>query len=216
MKIGVAIPYYYSDIQKLYDLLDSIEKQTMLPDKVVVSTSSTSNFIFNKIYYFTLEFVVNEDEENVAKNRNLAASKLEDMDYITFIEPCDIMHPQRIEILLKCFDDYESDIILHNYFEPTDGTIEGFFENIEEINIRNQKLEQYISGCITHSYPNNGSIVDKIHHGNVTIKQKIFEIVKFPEQDKFIGKENCIFCFIALSLPNIKNAYIQNKITYCR
>ena len=37
MKIGVAIPCYYGHIQRLYDLLDSIEKQTIIPDKVVVS-----------------------------------------------------------------------------------------------------------------------------------------------------------------------------------
>ena len=44
MKIGVAIPSYYGHITRLFDLLDSIENQTVLPDKVVVSCSSTSSF----------------------------------------------------------------------------------------------------------------------------------------------------------------------------
>ena len=48
MKIGVAVPCYYGHIQRLYELLDSIEKQTILPDKVVVNSSSTSVFKFNK------------------------------------------------------------------------------------------------------------------------------------------------------------------------
>ncbi len=67
MKIGVAIPCYYGYIERLYDLLDSIEKQTILPDKVVVSSSSTSVFKYNKEYSFQLEVIVTEDKRNAAK-----------------------------------------------------------------------------------------------------------------------------------------------------
>jgi hypothetical protein len=44
MKIGVAIPCYYGHIDQLFFLLDSIEKQTILPDKVSVSCSSSQTF----------------------------------------------------------------------------------------------------------------------------------------------------------------------------
>ena len=92
MKIGVAIPCYYGHIQRLYDLLESIEKQTILPDKVVVSSSSTSELKCDKIYSFPLEVIVTECKQNASKNRNVAASKLLDMDYITFIDADDVMH----------------------------------------------------------------------------------------------------------------------------
>jgi GT2 family glycosyltransferase len=213
MKIGVAIPCYYGHIQRLYDLLESIEKQTVLPDKVVVSSSSTSELKCDKIYSFPLEVIITENKQNASKNRNIAASKLTDMDYITFIDADDIMHPQRIEFLLIGFQRYDSDIILHNYFEPTTGNIEDFFENIKEINIRNHTLIQSWSGCITH-INNYSDIVDKIHHSQVTVKREIFEQIQFPEEEEFNRKEDCIFCYRVFSLPNIKHAYIKNELSY--
>ena len=213
MKIGVAIPCYYGHIQRIYDLLDSIEKQTVLPDKVVVSISSTSEFKINKIYCFTLEVIVTENKQNAAKNRNVAASKLNDMNYITFIDADDIMHPQRIEFLLIGFQKYDSDIILHNYFELSKGNIETFFENKQEINIRTNTLVKSVSGCITHINGYNER-VDKIHHGKVSVKRSIFEEVRFPEEREFETKEDCVFCYRVFSLHNIKHAYIQNEISY--
>jgi glycosyltransferase involved in cell wall biosynthesis len=213
MKLGVVIPCYYGHIQRLYDLLESIEKQTVLPDKVVVSSSSTSELKCDKIYSFPLEVIITENKQNASKNRNVAASKLLDMDYITFIDADDIMHPQRIEFLLKGFQTYDSDIILHNYFDSKKETIESFLKNFEELNIRTHTLIQGWTGCITHI---NGydERLDKIHHGQVTVKRTIFEAVWFPEEREFETKEDCIFCYRVFSLPNIKHAYIQNELSY--
>ena len=213
MKIGVAIPCYYGHIQRLYDLLESIEKQTILPDKVVVSSSSTSELTCDKIYSFPLEVIVTECKQNASKNRNVAASKLLDMDYITFIDADDVMHPQSIEFLLKGFQTYDSDIILHNYFEFSKGTIDNFLGIFKEINIRNHTLIQGWSGCITHINGYSDS-VDKIHHSQVTVKREIFKSVWFPEEEEFNRIEDCVFCYRVFSLPNIKHAYIQNELSY--
>lgn len=213
MKIGVAIPCYYGHIQRLYDLLDSIEKQTIIPDKVVVSSSSTSEFKSNKIYNYQLEVIVTEDKQNASKNRNIAASKLNDMDYITFIDADDIMHPQRIEFILKGFQMYDSDIILHNYFESSNVPSDNFFESNKEIKILTHTLARSLSGCITqiNGYSDR---VDKIHHGQVTVKREVFEQVQFPEEREFETKEDSVFCYRVFSLPNIKHAYIQNELSY--
>jgi glycosyltransferase involved in cell wall biosynthesis len=213
MKIGVAIPCYYGHIQRLYDLLESIEKQTIVPNKVVVSCSSTSKLNYDTDYKFQLEVIITEDKYNASKNRNIAASKLTDMDYITFIDADDIMHPQRIEFLLLCFKLNDSDIILHNYFESSKGTIENFFNVNQEINIRTHTLIKSVSGCITH-ISGYSDKVDKIHHGQVTVKREIFEKVKFPEEKEFETKEDSVFCYRVFSLPNIKHTYIQNELSY--
>lgn len=58
MKIGVAIPCYYGHINKLFSLLDSINTQTIIPNKVVVSCSSTDTLKISNEYDFELEVIV--------------------------------------------------------------------------------------------------------------------------------------------------------------
>jgi len=220
MKIGVAIPSYIGHIDPLFKLLDSIQNQTIIPNKVVVSCSSTkkSDFefqcYFEKLqqYTFSLEIITSEEKKNAAQNRNIAASKLSDMDYITFIDADDIMHPQRIEILLKAFQEHDSDIILHNYYNIE--ILDNITKKLEtdEIDIRANSLKQCQSGCITHKIYHNTN--DKIHHGHVSIKQTIFNQIQFPEEPEFYTKEDCVFCYRVFSLQNIKDSYIANELTY--
>jgi hypothetical protein len=212
MKIGIAVPCYHGHINKLYELLDSIENQTRLPNKVVVSSSSTKNIDIIKKYRFDLAVIVMEEKKNAAQNRNIAASQLNDMDYITFIDADDIMHPQRIEVLLDTFQKYDSDIILHN-FSMNKANDTQVFNQIQDINVRTHTLIKSWSGCITHICGYDDSL-DKIHHSQVSIKSNIFDKVKFPEETKFNRKEDCVFCYRVFSLPNIKNAYIQNELSY--
>jgi hypothetical protein len=88
------------------------------------------------------------------------------------------------------------------------------FKKIEnhDINIRTNSLKQCYSVCIAHKiyYDTN----DKIHHGHVSIKQYIFNIVQFPEQPEFYTKEDCVFCYRVFGIPNIKDSYISNELTF--
>jgi len=219
MKIGVGIPAYSGHIGPLFNLLDSIQNQTILPDKVVVSCSSTKKSDFDiyteklKCYTFFLQIITNEEKMCTAQNRNIAASNLSDVDYITFIDADDIMHPQRIEILLNVFKDHDSDIVLHNYSEFTNHD-NNIFKKIESnnINARINSLEQCYSGCIRHK--NFISDNDKIHHGHVSIKQTIFNKIRFPEEPEFYRKEDCVFCHRVFSLSNVKNSYIVDELSY--
>lgn len=120
------------------------------------------------------------------------------------------MHPQRIEILLNVFQLHESDIVLHNYYysETCDNVVKKIEDN--EINIRTNSLRQHWSGCIEHiNYVEEG-----IHHSQVSVKNEIFNKIKFPEEIEFNRKEDCIFCHRVFNLPNIKNSYIANKLSY--
>jgi glycosyltransferase involved in cell wall biosynthesis len=220
MKIGVAIPCYIGHIDPLFKLLDSIQIQTNIPNKVVVSCSSSKNSdfelecYFEKLqqYTFSLEIITTEEKKSASENRNIAAAKLSDMDYITFIDADDIMHPQRIEILLKVFQEHDSDIILHNYYNSE--ILDNITKKLEsdEIDIRLNSLKQCYSGCITHKYYYDTN--DKIHHGHVSIKQAIFNQIQFPEEPEFYTKEDCVFCYRVFSLENIKDSYVANELSY--
>jgi glycosyltransferase involved in cell wall biosynthesis len=199
--------------------LDSIQNQTIFPDKVVVSCSSSDDTDFDnyneklKSYSFILQIITNKEKKSAAQNRNIAASKLMDVDYITFIDADDVMHPQRIEILLKVFQSNDSDIILHNFSGFTnDDTffIKKFEDN--EIIIRPNSLKQCYSGCIAQKEHYNTN--EKIHHGHVSVKKTVFDKVQFPEEPEFYRKEDCVFCYRVFSLPNIKDSYVANQLTY--
>jgi glycosyltransferase involved in cell wall biosynthesis len=206
MSIGVAIPCYYGHINNLTNLLDSIENQSVKPNKVVVSSSSTKELFETKKYSFPLEIIITEQHKNAAQNRNIAASRLNDMDYITFMDADDIMHPQRIEILLKVFQDTDCDIVLHNYFMN-----EQKFEKIDNIDLRINTLVQAYWGAIIHK-EDKYNYVEHIHHSQVSIKRNIFDIIKFPEE--LIIGEDALFCHRIFGLPNIKNVYIKNELSF--
>jgi len=210
MKIGVAIPCYKGHIIRLFELLDSIEKQTRHPDKVVVSCSSTSEFLNSKDYSFPLQIIITEQHKNAAQNRNIAITKLSDMDYITFIDADDTMHPQRIEILLKVFEEHDCDVILHNFFMNSNESNE--FIKIENIQVKPNSLKQCWSDRIVHKDTDNNT--HHIHHGQVTLKRYILDKVNFPEEVEFNWREDSVFCHKVFGLENIKNAYIVNELSY--
>lgn len=213
VKIGVAIPCYHGHVNNLYNLLDSINLQSIVPDKVVVSSSSTYKIEITKTYNFPLYITITPEKKNASQNRNIAISNLMDMDYVTFIDADDIMHPQRIEILLKTIHDYDSDIILHNYqIEPFN--TENMFEKIENIKVRtNELIQNWFGYGITHINGYDESI-DKIHHAQATVKKWILQIIKFPEETEFNRKEDSVFCYRIFNITNIKTAYIQNELSY--
>lgn len=216
MKIGVAVPAYVGHIDSLFKLLDSIQNQTCLPDKVAVSCSSTKKSHLDlydekiKQYTFPLQIITSEEKKCAAQNRNIAAFNLTDVNFITFIDADDIMHPQRIEILVNVFKEHDCDIILHNYsnLEPLDDILVKKIDK-NDIIVKVNSLEQCYSGCIRHKIYG-----EKIHHGHVSVKQTIFNAVTFPEEPEFYRKEDCVFCYRVFSLPNIKNAYISNELTF--
>lgn len=213
MKIGIAIPCYNEHIKHLYKLLESIDKQTRIPDQVVVSCSSSfqDDFTEKKKYSFPLEIIITDEKKNTAQNRNICISHLEKMDYISFFDADDIMSLQRIEFLEKVIEMENPDIILHNYFNNNEIEKDDFFLEKEVLSFSINSLKQCFSGCIIHKDFNSNN---KIHHGQVTVKKNHLDEIQFPEELDFISKEDCVFCYRIFNLPFIKNAYISNKLSF--
>jgi glycosyltransferase involved in cell wall biosynthesis len=214
--IGLAIPCYNYHIPKLKNLLDNLEKQTKIPNQVVVSCSSTSldeiNFNTSK-YPFPLEFIINKDRKNAAENRNIAASRLK-TDFITFFDADDVMHPQRIEIIYNCFINYKTNVILHNFIDEESSTKyvnnDTDFKNINSIVCLQNKLIQAPSGCAIVSI--NPKLM--IHHSQVSIIKEVFDFIKFREEKAYERKEDSIFCGDVLNSElGKKNIYIFNPLS---
>lgn len=212
MKIGIAVPCFIGHLNNLKLLLESIEKQTTLPDKVVVSCSSTPyncTFFDGIKFNYELEIIYTEEIKNAAQNRNIAISKLTNMDYITFIDADDIMHPQRIEVLLKVFQETNCDIILHNFYLNTKYN----FNNIQNINFKVNSLKHCPSGHIIHKN-DEYNYVQHIHHSQSSVKKYLTDIIRYREEKEFIAREDSIFCYDIFNLNNINNAYIIDELSF--
>lgn len=190
LSIGVAIPCYKGHVDILQQLLESIEKQTRKPDKVVVSCSSWNEEKFpysRESYSFPIEFIVHPEKKVVAENRNCAADHL-DTDIITFIDADDTMHPQRLEIIEYCFQDYNVAILLHNYEQNI------LQEFITYDPIRNFHLNRLIrcpKGSTNHlDYPKQAII----HNGQPSVPRSIFQAIRFNETPFCYGREDTVFC----------------------
>jgi Glycosyl transferase family 2 len=217
--VGVAVSCYFNHIPHLFNLLDSIEKQTLKPNKVVVSCSSTNKNIHFCLteYSFPIEIITIEENKNASENRNIAISKLLDMDIVTFMDADDLMHPQRLEIITKVFEETDCDIVLHNFQEKEETT----FESITDVTIKIDGLELHSCGCIIHTDNQYDEQIYKIHHSQSSVKKEILYQVRYREDKEYNRKEDCIFCADVFNLENIhnvhiKNVYLSNKLSYYR
>ena len=212
--IGICISCYIGHISKLFELLDSIESQTLLPDKVVISCSSTPDSLKESLsftkYRFLVEFYNHPDYKNASQNRNIAISKLLDMDYISFIDADDIMHPQRIELITRTLQETDCDILLHNY------NIKPGFQPIEELSYRVNSLMKSPKWYGIEHIDSQYNLVEHIHHSQSTVKHHILYKVSYLEEDRYKRIEDSVFCSDVFSLENIKHAYIINKLTEYR
>jgi glycosyltransferase involved in cell wall biosynthesis len=208
MRIGVAIPCYKYHIPVLKRCLDSIEKQTIKPDEVVVSCSSCKDSdipIYN--YSFPLRILTFVERKNAAQNRNIAAANL-DTDIISFFDCDDQMHPQRLEAIKEAFGSINPcDIVLHSFM--LDQEVNEPFEKIEKFSMQPDCLIKSPSGCAV--YKHNWS--ERLHHSQVSVSRFIFSRFKFKEDPSNERREDALFCGDVLNMPNCQNVYVFNKLS---
>lgn len=188
LTLGIAIPCYKNHIGPLKNLLDSIERQTKKPDKVVISSSSTEieDITYKSTdYSFPFTIITSSEKKNAAQNRNCAAAHL-DTDIISFIDADDIIHYQRLQIIYNCFLLTNCKLVLHSFqwgIRPE--------SEIEYKNIDFQKGVLYRSNQrVNHAIYNDPDI---IVNGHSTIRKDIFNIIKYDESTSQFGREDTEF-----------------------
>lgn len=212
LTLGVAIPCYRPHVPALIHLLLSLNQQTRKPDQVAISCSSSSpaetKLISEVKCDFPITLLITSEKQNAAKNRNLAMAAL-DTDIITFFDADDVMHPQRLDILLQMFNLYSCDLLLHS-------CIINDTEKFKEIDIKNMprfinELCRAPTGCATFKQHHRGLIT----HGHVTVSRKFMQQyqLQYREDKKHEGyNEDSIFCGDALLLgPN--NIFLPDKLS---
>ena len=221
-RVGLAIPCYKRHIPQLISLLDSLEQQTLKPDAVVVSCSSTpaEDFPILKRYSFPLQVMVHAARKSAAQNRNLAIkaltqkamSVMPDLDYISFFDADDVMHPDRLRAIIDTCKAQKTDIILHNFVEPTTEkntyAIHDLYPN-SNWTVKRGLLARGPTGCAILK----GDAGAKIHHSQVTVARAVLDRVKFREDVECERREDALFCGDVLALPGIRTAYIAEPLS---
>jgi hypothetical protein len=128
----------------------------------------------------------------------------------------DLMHPQRLEIITKVFEDTDCDIVLHNFQEKEENT----FESITDVSTKIDGLQIHSCGCIIHK-DNQFDEINKIHHSQSSVKKEVLYQVRYREDKEYNRKEDSIFCADVFYLEyvnnvHIKNVYLSNKLSYYR
>lgn len=180
----VIIPCIPRDTPKLERVLKSIENQTKLPYKVIIAHSELNDDEASKIekQHEKLPFkvVVNNTTEKkyAGENRNRGFSS-SNQEFISFFDADDEMKPNRLEEIMKVFNNTDSKCVMHLFKK----------NNLPNEYYNDKDIIQYISKNNSNNIDKNTNfsklrkngyegIFPSLHHGTPSIKKEVFEKVK--------------------------------------
>lgn len=215
--IGIAIPCYHGHVPNLKKLLDSIEKQTRVPDMVAISCSGVEEVPYKEEdYSFPLKFILTKDKKNAAQNRNIAGKYL-NTDIISFMDADDQIHPQRTEIIEKVFS-YPIHLFVHNL--TFDKEFKKFYDlNKFPFDLGTLSVNYWGLGVGSINTPNTFNYLKKqlepvnFAQGHCTVSKEAFETVIFREGPDNQAKEDSVFTAEVCSKYPQQNAYCPLELS---
>ena len=211
MRIAVCIPCYKLHISYLKQCLDSIENQTRKPDIVSISISEVDEKPILPLYSFPIKIQHTLEKQCEGKNRNIATSNV-DTDIITFFDADDIMHPRRIEILGKHFEESGIDGFIHNHKKCA--AIQYRTRNLNTIDWELTTTTLYTDGFTTSRDFICGrvlSIYGESTNGNFSCKRKVWEDIQY--QINYGLGVDCEYIYNVFH-KGYKVGYCPDKLTY--
>ena len=208
--ISFCITCYHKDYYYLSIVLEQIKELTELPDEIVIASSGLSDNQLThppclEINDQKIPIIVvntpNTQRPGWVRNTGGAVSN---MDIVLFFDIDDIIHPQKLQWVRKIFNEYECDMLVHNYNLPP---FQPFimYEQLDRI----EKINQVASNCVNLRTIHNEGIT----HGHVTIKRSILAHMKYNEgksvgedgefcQQIFHNSYNIYYCYYPLIYYN--------------
>lgn len=207
--LGVAIPCYEGHFNLLPALIENISTSTVRPDHIAISCSSWKHNLRTNTQYkgIPLSIQYSRQKLNQATNRNIAGSMLK-TKYISFIDADDLMHPSRIEYILKAFDSGPYEAIYHGYSSEHSTHSGDPFKPMDSFKLSSEKMviDPNAYGLKV------GETNYEIHHAHVTVKQEVFKKFKFNESWEAFRLEDSLYAR-SLVENDVKLGYIANKLT---
>jgi len=182
IKIAVVVPCVPKHIQYLKGLFNSINNQTKLPNKVIISLSGSNDKegkvvkeLYSPILNPSIELIVDcvELKQNAAENRNRSIKHCNDIDYIAFMDADDEMCPNKIKLITDLMILHKADMGLHNYSNGHSNKNEAMCSNGTRV-ISPEEMAIRESNNRKHLHLSKLSV----HHGHPIISKKLFSKLK--------------------------------------
>lgn len=206
--IGVAIPCYEPHHYLINGLVDNAIAQTRRPDRVVISCSSWQENSRRDMICGGIPITILYWKRPIvqAENRNIAAREL-GTDIITFLDADDLMHPRRLEYMLRAFEESKCDVIVHDYQWIKEGSNIPFADE-PVMNLTDDVIvkKPYEVGCMLE----NGE--QPFHHAHLGITKEAFSKVQFPINAVFYRIEDSVYLGMLVD-SQMKIRYLANKLS---
>ena len=218
--IGVVV--FHNNTGNLEKFTDNINSQTIKPDKIVFvnfcsmsqesqgsqksqGSQELKEFLETLDNKIDIQFISCNELNLPAVNKNIGL-KLLNTDILTFFDTNNIMHPQRIEMILESFSLGNCKIVLHNFSE--NACVFNYIQNEDKKTLIGM-LRCSPTGCAI--IPSNFSKL--IHHPFCSISKDIKSYFEYREHPQYKDKEDAIFCGDILSFFPKDNVYIENSLS---
>ena len=174
---SVIVPCYHKHAMYIKELLTAYEKQTVLPDEIVISVSQVQkipNNILDELqqgsWLFSVTILSSKKQLFAGQNRNIAGTHAKG-DILICQDADDLPHSQRVEIIKYFFEQYNPDFLMHQYRLSHEIDIEIFMTESYELD----KIE-YIN---PRDY-NQTWKIGWITNGNIALTREVFAKSKWP------------------------------------
>lgn len=222
----IGIPSIPDDISHFNDLIRNINKQTKLPNDIIIALSQTSDLDaktieieLNKISKIPVKIsnVINKAYSGINRNR---VAKVSTSDYIIFIDADDLMHPQRVEIVDKVLKKYNRPVGLLHALTVRSKNWDKSFDKWEVWD--GKKLYNYHKNIVPETKSFHLNTIN-VHHGHPIYSRKVFMDLQYTDMKRgqdvrmvrdvlnFYGNNNNNLHYINVPLSNY---FPRKKINY--
>jgi len=213
----LGIPSIPQDIIHFRNLINNINKQTLLPNDIIIALSETTDTAskkieteLNNISKVPVKISNTIDKAYAGINRNRVASE-STSEYIIFLDADDFMHPQRIEIVDKVLKKNNKPVGLIHGLKLENDNSDIKFDNW--VVWGGKELYNFHKNIIPESKSFWFNTIN-VAHGHAVYARKVFNDVKYTDMKRgedvrmvrdvlnFYGDTNNNLNFLNLPLIN--------------
>lgn len=192
MKVSFCVTCYDKDSYLLQQSIDTLQKQTVEPDEILVIASGLKSLVCTnpkvKIYNFEKRMSAGE-----ARNKG---GELATGDIVCFCDVDDFVHTQKCEVIKRVFENQNIDALVHNYNLNVSE-----FKKIDVESVHVEKITD-----IDNPPSTNVATLSRmpVCHGHVSVRRSVAEKLKYEDSSY---SEDGVFCQSIVKSQNFNLYY---------